>query len=43
VRWLRAQAAVTNISSAIASSGTKSLVACAVAAEIGAPTVSPSA
>ena len=43
MRWVSAQAAVTSISSAIASSGTKSLVACAVDAEIGAPTVSPSA
>jgi hypothetical protein len=38
-----AQAAVISISRAIVSSGTKSVVACAVAAEIGAPSVSPSA
>jgi hypothetical protein len=38
-----AQAAVTSISRAIATSGTESVVACAAAAEIGAPIVSPSA
>jgi hypothetical protein len=40
---VNAHAAVATISSAIASSGTASVVACAVAAESGAPTVSPSA
>jgi hypothetical protein len=34
---------VASISSAIATSGTKSLVTCDTDAEIGAPTVSPSA
>jgi len=43
MRCESAQPAVTSISTAIATNGTKSLVACAVDAEIGAPTVSPSA
>src|SRR6201996_3304389 len=42
-RWVSAQPAVSSISTAIPTSGTKSLVAWAVDAETGAPIVSPSA